>query len=268
MVCAWLGKARLSPAGICAALFCPVFNQRAPAGSPGRGRWAGGQHYAGAGAPHPVGPGLGAEIDQHRDAARSRAGTSTTLGHAEDPPPASPLHGVPPHASCNQPKSPRCDTKMPFGGGKKEGIPKKKRWHPLGSYGACPAGLPQPALGGTVHPQKPPRVSFVPHSHGLPVFWDYHDSCRALPLPTGLAGIPEILLPSGKRKKKLIASSTRSSPTVPWGWRNRRGAELVGLSPWSWPQAGSGCGGCGGCFWGAGRGHAAADGDPTRGLGG
>lgn len=126
--CAWLGKARLSPAGICAALFCPAFNQRAPAGSPGRGRWAGGQHRAGAGYPHPVGPGLGAEIDQHRDVVWSRAGTSTTLGHAEDPPPASPLHGVPPHASCNQPKSPRCDTKMPFGGGKKEGIPKKKRY--------------------------------------------------------------------------------------------------------------------------------------------
>lgn len=95
LVCAWLGKARLSPAGICAALFCPAFNQRAPAGSTGMGRWAGGQHYAGAGSPHPVGPGLGAEIDQHRDTAWSRAGTSTTPGHAEDPPGIAPAWGSP-----------------------------------------------------------------------------------------------------------------------------------------------------------------------------
>lgn len=151
---------------------------------------------------------------------------------------------------------------------KRRGIPKKEEVASPGKLWSLPCRAPTASTGGKRAPQKPPRVSFVPHSHGLPVFWDYRDSCRALPLPTGLAGIPEILLPSGKRKKKLIASSTRSSPTAPWGWRNRRGAELVGLSPWSWPQAGSVCGGCGGCFWGAGRGHAAADGDPTRGLGG
>lgn len=54
-----------------------------------------GQHRAGAESPHPVGPGLGAEIDQHRDMAQSREGTSTTLGHAEDPPDIAPAWASP-----------------------------------------------------------------------------------------------------------------------------------------------------------------------------
>lgn len=164
-----------------------------------------------------TGPWLGAE-----QGPASPQGTRRT-------PPASPLRGLPLHASCNQPSSPLRDTKMPFGGGKKEGIPKKKRWHPSGSDGACRAGPPQPAMGGAMHPKSPPGSALRPAPTGSP-FSGITATAAALCLsPRGWPAAPEILLPSCKRKKKLIASSTRSSSR-----HRRRGAGGTGvvLSPW------------------------------------
>lgn len=146
----------------------------------------------------------------------------------------------------------------------------EKRKVSLKRRGGIPWEAMEPALQGphsqhwgeNVHPKSPPGSPLRPTPMGSP-FSGITATAAALCLSVrGWPAAPEILLPSCKRKKKLIASSARSSSTAAWGWRNRRGAEPAVLSPWGRPRAGSGC------WWGAGRGHAAADRDPARGLGG